>query len=181
MSKKNIVLILVLACFLTIMSISIWGKLPELSSRIPVTEIQINDSNNQLITDINDSSLKEKKVTLNGNDYKDQDVVDYYFSVCVLPSNATELAVTYSILDNNYEEYVSINEIDYQSWCSNQKKEVPLETDIQEHVNYHFYKLTFTKKNSCTIKFQTNKTDVMKTDYLKVVWNISNEGGEIEI
>ena len=64
MTKKNILIILLVSCFLTIMAIAVFGKKADHGDRIKVTGLQIRNDEDQEITDINDSYWEEKLVTL---------------------------------------------------------------------------------------------------------------------
>lgn len=161
MTKKNIILILLVACFLTIMAVAIWGKEPEVSSRVPVSGLQIRDENDETITKINESTAwKEKIITLQRE--KDFSGYTYYFSVEILPENATNVSLDYEISLGS--DYVTLTKIEQET-----------------QTNIHYFKIDFLEQENCRISFKTNKEDTRKTDYLLFAWEGEIGGGEIEI
>ena len=161
MTKKNIILILLVSCFLTIMAIAIWGKEPEQSSRVPVTGMQIRDENDEVITTINESTAwKEKNITLQ----REKDFVSYiyYFSVEILPENATNTSLDYEISLGS--DFVVLTKI-----------------ETEDSTNIHYFKIEFLEQENCRISFKTNKEDTRKTEYLLFTWEGEIGGGEIEI
>lgn len=161
MTKKNIILILLVSCFLTIMAVAIWGKEPEQSSRIPVTGLQIRDENDEVITKINDSTAwKEKIITLQREENFESLI--YYFSVEVLPENATNVSLDYEI--SLGEDSVILTKIESET-----------------QINIHYFKIEFLKQENCRLSFKTNKEDTRKTDYLLFAWEGEIGGGQIEI
>lgn len=161
MTKKNIILILLVSCFLTIMAIAVWGKEPEQSSRVPVTGLQIRDENEEVITTINENTAwKEKMITLQRE--KDFESFVYYFSVEILPENATNVSLDYEV--SLGEEFVTLTKIESET-----------------QTNIHYFKIEFLEQENCRISFKTNKEDTRKTDYLLFAWEGEIGGGEIEI
>ena len=161
MTKKNIILILLVSCFLTIMAIAIWGKEPEQSSRVPVTGMQIRDENDEVITTINESTAwKEKNITLQ----REKDFVSYiyYFSVEILPENATNTSLDYEISLGS--DFVVLTKI-----------------ETEDSTNIHYFKIEFLEQENCRISFKTNTEDTRKTEYLLFTWEGEIGGGEIEI
>lgn len=161
MTKKNIVLLLVIVCFLAVMCISIWGKQPEIPSRVPVSSIVILNNEGNEITDVNqNSNRKEKMVSIERSDeYTEENPFTYNFSVKVLPDNAADVSLNYEILKG--EDIITITQ----------------ETEN----NIHYFTVTFKEQDECNIKFTTNKIDTVKTDYLLFTWTGNQDGGEIEI
>lgn len=101
MNKKIVVLILVIFCILATIVMSIFGKVPEDSSRTPVESIEFIDptkTNNKC--EINEDG--DKII------YIEKGTVEYQVNYIINPSNASELTVYFEII--NGKEYASINE-----------------------------------------------------------------------
>lgn len=161
MTKKNIILILVIVCFLTVMAISVWGKLPELSSRVPVTGLIILDSEGNEITEINENSNRKEKVvsTERSSEYTEDNPFVYEFTVKVTPDDVTDASLTYEIIKG--EDVVTVEQT--------------------TNGNIHSFKVTFKELSECNIKFSTNKTDTTQIDYLLFTWTGRESGGDIEL
>lgn len=161
MTKKNTILILVIICFLTVMAISIWGKKPELSSRVPVTGMVIYDNEGNEITEINENSNRKEKLVTNerSSDYTEDNPFVYEFSVKVTPDDVTDASLNYEVIKGS--EIVTVEQT----------------TDG----NIHSFKVTFSELSECNIKFSTNKTDTTQIDYLLFTWTGSEDGGNIEL
>lgn len=161
MTKKNTILILVIICFLTVMAISIWGKKPELSSRVPVTGMIIYDNEGNEITEINENSNRKEKLVTNerSSDYTEDNPFVYEFSVKVTPDDVTDASLNYEVIKGS--EIVTVEQT--------------------TNGNIHSFKVTFSELSECNIKFSTNKTDTTQIDYLLFIWTGSEDGGNIEI
>lgn len=161
MTKKNTILILVIICFLTVMAISIWGKKPELSSRVPVTGMIIYDNEGNEITEINENSNRKEKLVTNerSSDYTEDNPFVYEFSVKVTPDDVTDASLNYEVIKGS--EIVTVEQT--------------------TNGNIHSFKVTFSELSECNIKFSTNKTDTTQIDYLLFTWTGSEDGGNIEI
>ena len=161
MTKKNIVLLLVIVCFLAVMCISIWGKQPELDSRVPVTDLIICTMDGEAITDINENSgRKEKMVTTeHSTEYTEENPFTYEFLVKVMPENATDVSLEYEIFKG--EEVVTVTQ--------------------STEGNVHHFVVTFSEQSEAIIKFTTNKKDTVKSDYILFTWTGSDSGGDVEI
>lgn len=161
MTKKNTILILVIICFLTVMAISIWGKKPELSSRVPVTGMVICDNEGNEITEINENSNRKEKLVTNerSSDYTEDNPFVYEFSVKVTPDDVTDASLNYEVIKGS--EIVTVEQT--------------------TNGNIHSFKVTFSELSECNIKFSTNKTDTTQIDYLLFTWTGSEDGGNIEI
>lgn len=161
MTKKNTILILVIICFLTVMAISIWGKKPELSSRVPVTGMIICDNEGNEITEINENSNRKEKLVTNerSSDYTEDNPFVYEFSVKVTPDDVTDASLNYEVIKGS--EIVTVEQT--------------------TNGNIHSFKVTFSELSECNIKFSTNKTDTTQIDYLLFIWTGSEDGGNIEI
>ena len=161
MTKKNTILILVIICFLTVMAISIWGKKPELSSRVPVTGMVIYDNEGNEITEINENSNRKEKLVTNerSSDYTEDNPFVYEFSVKVTPDDVTDASLNYEVIKGS--EIVTVEQT--------------------TNGNIHSFKVTFSELSECNIKFSTNKTDTTQIDYLLFIWTGSEDGGNIEI
>ena len=64
MSKKNIVLVLILCIFFTVMSISLWGKNPEGGTVIQAESIIFYNNVGEVITEEHSEKLHEKVIHL---------------------------------------------------------------------------------------------------------------------
>ena len=161
MTKKNTILILVIICFLTVMAISIWGKKPELSSRVPVTGMVIYDNEGNEITEINENSNRKEKLVTNerSSDYTEDNPFVYEFSVKVTPDDVTDASLNYEVIKGS--EIVTVEQT--------------------TNGNIHSFKVTFSELSECNIKFSTNKTDTTQIDYLLFIWTGSEDGGNIEL
>ena len=114
MTKKNIILILVMVCFLTIMAISIWGKNPELPTNVNVTELVIYNQENALVTEKTNNGNYKIEIDV-GDDYVAEDPQTYTFTVVVLPENATSLDINYEIRTSDFDEIASIEKLESDS------------------------------------------------------------------
>ena len=161
MTKKNTILILVIICFLTVMAISIWGKKPELSSRVPVTGMVIYDNEGNEITEINENSNRKEKLVTNerSSDYTEDNPFVYEFSVKVTPDDVTDASLNYEVIKGS--EIVTVEQT--------------------TNGNIHSFKVTFSELSECNIKYSTNKTDTTQIDYLLFTWTGSEDGGNIEL
>lgn len=161
MTKKNIILLLVMICFLTVMAISIWGKDPELSSKIEVESITICDEEGDEITEvIENPNLTQKKITVEKSDeYTEENPYVCNFSVKVNPADATDLSLVYEVLKG--EEIVEI-------------------VQTQEE-NIHYFAITFKAQEDCQIRFKATGSSVHKTDLIYISWIGSEDGGNIQI
>lgn len=161
MTKKNTILILVIICFLTVMAISIWGKKPELSSRVPVTGMVIYDNEGNEITEINENSNRKEKLVTNerSSDYTEDNPFVYEFSVKVTPDDVTDASLNYEVIKGS--EIVTVEQT--------------------TNGNIHSFKVTFSELSECNIKFSTNKTDTTQIDYLLFIWTGGEDGGNIEL
>ena len=114
MTKKNIILILVIVCFLTIMVMSIWGKQPELPQYTAVNELVVYNINNELVTEKTNNGNYKIEVDV-GEEYNSEDPQTYTFTVVVLPEDATSLDIVYTVRTTGYEEYASIEKLESDS------------------------------------------------------------------
>lgn len=155
MTKKNILIILLVSCFLTIMAIAVFGKEADHGNRIKVTGLQIRNDEDQEITDINDSYWEEKLVTLESS--TSFTGYSYFFSVAVLPENATDLSLDYKIILG--QDYATL-------------------TMLRQELNIYYFKIDFNSQESCKLEFTTNINE-KKTDYLYFVWKGVSNSDEI--
>ena len=114
MTKKNIILILVIVCFLTIMVMSIWGKQAELPQYTAVKELVVYNHNNELVTEKTNNGNYKIEVDV-GQEFDEENPQTYTFSVVVLPEDATSLDIVYTVRTTGYEEYASIEKLDSES------------------------------------------------------------------
>ena len=161
MTKKNIILILVIVCFLTIMVISIFGKQPELPQYVGVQELIVYNQNNDLVTEkTNNGNLK---ITIDvGQDYNQEKPQTYTFSVAVLPEDATSLDIVYTIRTNGYEEIASFEKV---------------ESDTNKH-NFvvTFKEKYFEKPQNINIDFTSTGSGTTRFAYLTLISTIEEKG-----
>lgn len=173
MNKKNIILILLLSCFLTIMAMSVWGKKPELSNRIPVETITIYDTNSEKVTKVNESARQEKIINIE----RSSSEVTYTFYVEITPDNATDLSLNYKVQVGG--DKATLTEITYEDWLTSHNK-VKREDEVSP-AHIHYFSIKFIKQELVRIYFTSNSTDTIQKDYLMFVWTGSNDSEEIDL
>lgn len=161
MTKKNIILVLVIVCFLTIMVISIWGKQPELPQYIGVKELVVYNQNSEMVTEKTNNGNLIIEVDV-GQDYNQEDPQTYTFSVAVLPEDATSLDIVYTIRTADYEEIATIEKLDTDS-------------------NKHTFVVTFTEKyferaQNINIDFTSTGNGTTRFAYLTLKSTIEEKG-----
>lgn len=160
MNKKNIVLILILTVFLSIMAISVWGKVPDPNGNIEATSITFYDKDNNEITNTTDTRDKEKIIEILIED-DDRHTIIYNFSLVLGPENTTDRDVYVTV---NYGEVAlketTVNETDDKGYSI---------TPIK-----HTYEATFLPEQQENLKldFTFNKKGVTKHDYLLFKFNV---------
>lgn len=101
MNKKIVVLILAVFCIIATIVMSVFGKVPEDSSRTPVESIEFIDP-----------TKEEGKCDLNSDGekiiYLEKGTLEYKVNYVINPNNATETEVYFEII--NGKEYASIDE-----------------------------------------------------------------------
>ena len=148
MTKKNIILILVIVCFLTIMSMSIWGKQPEIPTSVAVTELVIYDSEDNLVTEKTKNGNYKIDVDV-GDDFNQEDPQTYTFSVVVLPENATNLDISYEVRTSNFDKIASIEKLE-----SDSNKHTFIITFTEEYFDEPYtINIDFTSNGSGTTRF----------------------------
>lgn len=155
MNKKNIVLILILTMFLSVMVISIWGKVPEKSGRIDATSITFYDINGVEVTRESESMDKEKVIEFEVED-KDRVDINYKFSLVLGPEDTTDTDVYPEI---KYGECTFVETTE----------KVPSKDETLVMPLKHTYDISFTceEQDSATkIEFNYNKKGVTKRAYL---------------
>ena len=101
MNKKIIVLILSIFCILATILVSVFGKVPEDSSRVPVSTIMfVDDSTEDGMCEVNEEGTKIIFIEKDTNEYQLQ-----YF---INPSEATDQSVSFQIISG--VEYASVSE-----------------------------------------------------------------------
>lgn len=166
MTKKNIILILVIVCFLTVMAISIWGKQPEVSTTVNVSELVIYNQENELVTDTTKDGKTLKIEVDVGDEYNAEAPQTYTFTVAVLPENATSTDITYEIRTSDYEKYASIEKLESTS-------------------NKHTFVVTFTEdyfdgEHNINIDFASTGSGATRYAYLSLASTIT-DGDIIDI
>ena len=172
MTKKNIVLVLILSIFFTVMAISVWGKNPEPSNKIPADSMVFYDEAGQEITTINEHSMdREKIVKLNVDEDEE---VTFCFSCDILPENTTDPYLSYKFVygEGEIEELIlpdSYRPVDSKSTGSSS-------VEPQHSTHYHFV-ITFgvDQQTSAKLKFTYNTQSVTKNEYLLFTWSEVHE------
>jgi hypothetical protein len=124
---------------------------------IKVTAIEIRNSDDEIIDDINDSYWEEKKVTLEASTSFES--YTYLFSVAIMPENASNLSLFYNVIVG--KGYTQL-------------------TQLKQEGNVYYFKIVFTKQDICKIEFSSNSIDSTKqTEYLYFVWEGAQNGDEI--
>lgn len=101
MSKKIIVLILTIFCVAATIAVSVFGKVPENSTRIPVSTIMFVDSSTEDgMCEVNDEGIKIIFIEKGTTEYQ----LEYFIN----PTEATEKDVTFQIISG--VEYCSVSE-----------------------------------------------------------------------
>lgn len=168
MNKKNIVLILILTIFLSVMVISVLGKQPEDKNRVDATSIVFYDENGEVITNVDeDSPNKDKVITIQGNE-TDKDNVIYNFSVELLPVETTDDSLDYTVLGSE-----ALLEEVYPNGALSSNEDEP-KKEVQR---VHFYTMTFTpdQRVLTSIRFKFNKGGIAKFGYLRFTFDIRHE------
>lgn len=164
MTKKNIILILVIVCFLTIMTMSIWGKQPEIPPSTPVSELVIFDNENELVTEKSNNGNYKIEVDV-GDKFDKENPQTYVFTIAVLPEDATSLDITYEIRTQDYENLASIEK---------------QEADGNKHKFVITFKEDYFKKpENINIDFYSTGSGTRRYAYLTLVSTIKADGGEI--
>ena len=169
MTKKTVTLILIFTIFFSVIAMAVWGKVPETSADIYVTSLVFLDSLGNEITDLNDSSLREKKVTLKGDDSK---TLDYIFQVVIQPENATDLRLEYNLDLGD----ATVETLDYR----------PLSPDAppadEAPANVRTYKITFARQTITTLSFISNFSGTRRIkDYLMFVFEGARSSDVIDL
>ena len=161
MTKKNIILLLVMVCFLTMMAMSIWGKEPELPQYVGVQELAVYNQNNDLVTEKTNNG--NFKITVDvGQDFNQEDPQTYTFSVAVLPEDASSLDIVYTVRTTDYEEIASIEK---------------LESDTNKHTFVVTFKEKYFDKNqNINIDFTSTGSGTTRFAYLTLVSTIEEKG-----
>ena len=114
MTKKNIILVLFIVSFLTIMAMSIWGKQPELPQYTAVKELVVYNHNNDLVTEKTNNGNYIIEVDV-GQDFNKENPQTYTFSIVVFPEDATSLDIVYTIRTSDFDEFASIEKLESNS------------------------------------------------------------------
>ena len=168
MTKKNIVLILILAIFFSVMVISVWGKNPEPTGVVPATEIIFYDKDNEEVTEINNTQDHERIIPAID---KNESGVTYNFSLNIKPENTTDTKVNY------YFTYGGGTMVEIIKDDSFVPAKNPSDPPIHSTVYYYSISFTYEEQNKNTkIDFEFNKVGgSTKHAYLLFRWK-ANEG-----
>ena len=151
MTKKTVTLILLFTIFLSVIAMAVWGKVPEASTEVAVTNIVFYDEKGDEVTTLNDSDNKEKKITIQ----RQEETITYHFRVVLLPENATDLTLEYTLDTGEAEVELLV----YEPQNEESTSEAP-------H-NYYDYKITFQKQSVTILSFVSNFSSTRRIkDYL---------------
>lgn len=167
MSKKNIVIILIITIVLSVMALSVWGKASEDSKRTDATNLIMYDRNNSVIELVDEESPdKEKLIDISAND-EDFNKIAYQFSVEIMPKNTTDFDVSATIVSQNKPE---LNELP-------QPEKTDEEDPDHNAKRTHIYQIIFDyeQRSVTKIEFKFNKGGVSITEYLKFTFTIYHE------
>lgn len=170
MSKKNIILVLVITIFFTIMAMALWGKEAD-PSVIGAESITFFNNLNQEITQVNQTAAnKPHQVDLT------TDITEYTFSVQINPANTTRTGLDYLVVDGakNCTLTEVVEELDPITVEEKLESEIP-------HSNIYKFHIAFDNADIVKIKFTFNKGGVSKETYLQFVLTEVHHGGDIDI
>lgn len=139
MTKKTVTLILIFTIFLSVIAMAVWGKVPEANTDVAVTSMVFYDEKGDIVTDINESDYQEKKITIDG---KKDETISYTFTVVLLPENATDLRIEYTLDSGD----ASIELLPYE----------PQDGSNEATHNYYTYRITFQKQSVTVLSFVSN-------------------------
>ena len=179
MSKKTVTLILIFAIFFSVIAMAVWGKVPEVSGDIYVSEIIFFDADGHQVAETNDGDLQEKKIVLERDS---ENTVTYTFQVMLLPADATDVSIEWKLEmgEATLDKIDYIDNIVFETSGDNTSSN---EEEVKdEHRNVHSYRITFTDQNVTSLSFTSNLsgTRVVK-DYLMFVFEGSSHEGHIDL
>ena len=171
MNKKNIILILIISIFLSVMIISVLGKVPDDKNRIDATSIVFYNQSGEVIEDVDeDSQNKDRLLNFKGKDTDKDDFV-YTFHIEILPIETTDGGVDADLMSNKEAklEEVYPNTVEEPSNEGEEPKE-----KVQR---FHYYKLTLTPEQRVvtSIRFKYNKGGTNRFGYLRFTFDIRHE------
>ena len=162
MNKKNIVLILIITIFLSVMVMSVLGKVPDDKNRVDAESIVYYNQSGEVISDFVEDSIN--KYTVVTFDYKEGDtnIIEYNYSLELLPIETTDDSLEYSFLDGDSS---TMEELFPNEEIPTKAEEEP-KVEVQR---FHFYKMTFVpeQRGLTSIRFKFNKGGVAKYSYLR--------------
>jgi len=167
MNKKNIVLILILTIFLSVMVISVLGKAPEDKNRVDAQYMVIYDQSGEVVTDYDEESQnKDRIITIKALDTDKKDIL-YDFSVELFPIETTDDTIDYAVFSSDASMEEVFPDLK-KSETDEEKKEVQ---------RVHYYKMTFAydQRVLTSIRFRFNKGGTVKFAYLRFVFQIRHE------
>lgn len=159
MSKKNIVLILIITAIFSVMALSLWGKESDIGNRTDASSICFRDESGNILSTKEESTDDVTLVTMEVSEDDSSDII-YTFSLEILPEQTTDNSLSYVVLNS----HAKVEEINLTITDS--------ETTEQASVNrFHTYKVTFTDtdRGITRIRFTFNKGGNPKLAYLKFV------------
>ena len=175
MSKKNIVLVLILCIFFTVMSISLWGKNPEGGTVIQAESIIFYNNVGEVITEEHSEELHEKVIHLTKDGDNPQDI-SYDFSLDINPENTTDPELTYVFGKGEATITEVIKPDSYKPSTSISTQGTSEGGDPVHTVHYHFHiEFTIEEQELTQINFTFNKKTKSKQAYLMFKWTEVHE------
>lgn len=170
MNKKNILLILILTVFFSVMIISTIGNEAVIKSNVYEEDLVFYDNNGAKVERVDQESGNEEKIIeIEASDLDKSDIV-YRFSVEILPENVTENELDYFV-DGTDAVMKEINP-DAEAVAEG-------EGAAQSINRFRYYEITFDyyQRFVTTVNFKLNakKEDKKKTVYLRFIFHITYE------
>lgn len=157
MSKKNIVLILIITAIFSVMALSLWGKESETGNRTDATAIRFTDEAGNVISTKEESVDDITLVSMEVSETDPKDII-YTFTLEILPVETTDDSLSYVVLNSN----AKVEELATPTPVNEEGEEVKVN-------RFHSYKVTFTKadRGITVIRFTYNQGGNPKLAYLK--------------
>lgn len=159
MSKKNIVLILIITAIFSIMALSLWGKAAESGNRTDATAICFRDADGNILNEKEESLDDVTVVNIETSDTNHDDII-YKFSVEILPDTTTDDSLVYLVLNSDAKF-----------------EEITVPSSEETVINrFHTYQFTFSEqqRDLTTVRFTYNTGGNPKLAYLKITWTIKH-------
>lgn len=169
MNKKNIVLILIITIFLSVMVMSVLGKESDDENRIDATGLVIYDQEgNEVTTVVQDSPNNDKAITIKADPENTDDIV-YNFSIELLPADTTDASLQYTVFAEGVPP--TMEEIFPNQERTADEEEEP----VKEVQRFHYYKMTFAydqrAQMSIRFKFNFGEGGTANYEYLRFLFD----------